>query len=141
MEDYSDTLSITLFNKDYENFRKYMYEGYSLLIRGQIAENTWKSTPELELKIKNIYLLSSVREELVKNIQIKLPVDIITESFIDEFAEHTLKRAGTTNLKVVLYDPAENIAVDMFSRSQHIALTDELIDFLTANHEIEFKLS
>ncbi len=140
MEDYSDTLSVTLFNKDYENFRKYMYEGYSLLIRGQISENTWKSAPELELKIKNIYLLSSVREELVKNIQIKLPVDIITESFVDEFTEHTVKRSGTTSLKVLIYDPGENISVDMFSRSQHIALTDELIDFLKTNHEIEFKL-
>ncbi len=35
---------------------------------------------------------------------------------------------------------SENISVDLFSRSQHIALADELIDFLSANQEIEFKL-
>lgn len=140
MEDYTDTFSITLFNKDYENFRKYMYEGYSLLIRGQIGENTWKKTPELELKIKSIHLLSSVRDELVKSIQIKLPVNMITDSFLEEFETHTLKHAGNTNLKILLYDPSENISVDLFSRSQHIELTDELLKFLSASHEIEFKL-
>ena len=85
LEDYSDTFSITLFNKDYENFRKYLYEGYSLLFKGTVGENTWKNKPELEFRIKSIYLLSSVREELVKNIQIKMPIDIITDRFIEGF--------------------------------------------------------
>ena len=140
VEDYTDTFTMTLFNKDYENFRKYLYEGYSLLIRGLIAENTWKSTPELELKIKNIYLLSSVREELVKNIQIKLPVDMITETFLEEFTKHTKKSTGNMNLKILVFDSSENISIDMFSRSQRLALSDELIDFLSSNREIEFKL-
>jgi DNA polymerase-3 subunit alpha len=140
VEDYTDTFSMTLFNKDYENFRKYLYEGYSLLIRGLIGENTWKSTPELELKIKNIYLLSSVREELVKNIQIKLPVDMITETFLEEFTKHTKKSTGNMNLKILVFDSSENIRIDMFSRSQRFALSDELIDFLSSNSEIEFKL-
>jgi DNA polymerase-3 subunit alpha len=61
IEDYSDTASITLFSKDYENFRKFLYEGYSLLIKGTVAENTWKNTPELEFRIKTIHMLSSVR--------------------------------------------------------------------------------
>jgi DNA polymerase-3 subunit alpha len=129
-----------LFNKDYENFRKYLYEGYSLLIKGMIAENTWKNTPELELKIRNIYLLSSVRDELVKSIQIKLPVDLITDAFMDEFARYTQKSGGNTNLRILVYDPAENVSVDMFSRSQRILLSDELVDFLSNNLEIEFKL-
>jgi DNA polymerase-3 subunit alpha len=140
IEDYSDTFSVTLFNKDYENFRKYLYDGYSLLIKGTITENTWKSTPELELKIKNIYMLSSVRDELVQNIQIKLPIDMITESFLEEFSVFTRKNGGNTNLKIQLVDPAENISVDLFSRSQRITLSDELIEFLSNIDVIEFKL-
>lgn len=140
LEDYTDTFSMILFNKDYENFRKFLYEGYTLLIKGMIAENTWKSTPELELKIKSIHLLSSVRDELVRNIQVKVAVDTITEEFLEEFAQHAQKSPGTTNLRVLVTDPAENISVDMFSRSQRIALTDELIHFLNQHHEIEFKL-
>jgi hypothetical protein len=65
---------------------------------------------------------------------------MITDSFLEEFETHTLKHAGNTNLKILLYDPSENISVDLFSRSQHIELTDELLKFLSASHEIEFKL-
>jgi DNA polymerase III subunit alpha len=140
LEDYSDTFSITLFNKDYENFRKYLYEGYSLLIKGTVAESTWKNQPELEFRIKSIYLLSSVREELVKNIQIRLPLDIITDSFLTEFNRYTAQPGGTTNLKILVFDPEENISIDMFRRSQRIVLNDELIAFLAHTAEIEFKL-
>ncbi|HLO59088.1 MAG TPA: DNA polymerase III subunit alpha [Bacteroidales bacterium] len=140
IEDYSDTSSITLFSKDYENFRKFLYEGYSLLIKGTVSENTWKSNPELEFRIKTIYMLSSARDELVKTIQIRLPVDIISEGLVDDLTKHTLKHTGSTNLKILVYDPAENISVDLFSRSHRISLDDELISYLEGNHEIEFKL-
>jgi DNA polymerase-3 subunit alpha len=140
IEDYTDTFSMTLFNKDYENFRKYMYDGYSLLIRGTITENSWKNAPELELRIKNIYLLSSVKDELVKSIQIRLPVEAIDEVFTDEFARCLQKNHGTTNLKIQVYDPADNIGIDMFCRTQRIGLSDEFMEFLTHKNEIEFKL-
>ncbi len=140
LEDYTDTFSITLFGKDYENFRKYMYDGYSLLLKGSVAENTWRSNPELEFRIKSIYMLSSVREELVKTLQIRLPITLVDEEFIDELSSFTQKSGGTTNLKVMVYDPVENIGVDFFCRTNRIALADELIDFLNKNEEIEYKL-
>lgn len=140
IEDYSGTFSMTLFGKDYENFRKYMYDNYSLLIRGTVTENTWRSNPELELRIKNVYMLSSVRDELVKTIQIRMPVDVVTDSFIEELATHTRQHPGNTNLKFLVYDPVEQITVDLFSRTCRINLADELIGFLTSYNEIEFKL-
>jgi len=140
IEDYSDTMSITLFNKDYENYRKFLYEGYSLLLKGTISENTWKSTPELEFRIKGIYMLSSARDELVKTIQIRLPIDRLTDNFINDFTQRTIKNSGNTNLKIMVYDPSENISIDFFSRSHRISLDDELIEFLSENKEIEFKL-
>jgi DNA polymerase III subunit alpha len=140
LEDYSDTYSITLFNKDYENFRKYLYEGYSLLIKGVISENTWKNQPELELKIKSIYLLSSVRDELVKNIQIKMPLDALTDHFLDSFSGYLQQAGNGANLKILVYDPVDNVSIDLFCRSQRIVLSDELIGFLTQTSEMEFKL-
>jgi DNA polymerase-3 subunit alpha len=140
LEDYSDTFTIALFSKDYENFRKYMYEGYSLLIKGVVSDNTWKSTPEAEFKIKSIWLLSSVREELVKNIQIRVPLDVLTEGFTEDLSTLARKAGGTANLKIQVYDPADNVSIGMFCRSQRIALTDELISFLAGSEEIEFKL-
>ena len=85
-------------------------------------------------------MLSSVREELVKTLQIKLPINQIDEEFIDELSTYTQKNGGTTNLKIMVFDPGENIGVDFFCRTHRIALGDELIDFLNKNEEIEYKL-
>lgn len=140
IEDYSDTFSLTLFGKDYENFRKYLYEGYSLLIKGTVGENTWRNNQELEFRIKTIHMLSSVREELVKTIQIRMPLDVVTEEFVQDLTRHTTNNSGSTNLKILVYDPVENVSVDLFSRSHRISLPDEFLTFLAENNEIDFKL-
>ncbi len=141
IEDYTDTYTITLFNTDYENFRKFLYEGYSLLIKGIIQQNTWKSTRELELKIRNMYLLSSVRDQLIQQIEIRLPIENISDKILNEIENIIMKEKGKTVLKFLIFDTAENVVVTMFSRFKKIALTDELIDYLTRNREIDFKLS
>jgi DNA polymerase-3 subunit alpha len=140
LEDYSDTYTLVLFGRDYENFRKYLYEGYSLLVKGLVTENSWKNSSELELRVKSMNLLSSVREELVQNIQIKVPLSAITESFLEEFTSFSSNGSGKANLKIVVFDEKENIGIDLFCRKRRIELTDELLGFLSANQEIEFKL-
>lgn len=140
IEDYTDSFTITLFNKDYENYRKYMYEGYSLLLNGVIQENTWKKPTEMEFKIKDIHMLSSVRDELIHSIQLRIPVDSLTEELIQNIEKFVQKQKGSTNMQIMVYDQAENISVEMFSRYKKIALTDDLMDYLTQNQELEFKL-
>ncbi|MBN1159198.1 MAG: DNA polymerase III subunit alpha [Bacteroidales bacterium] len=140
IEDYTDYYSFTLFNKDYENLRKFMYEGYSLLLKGVIQENTWKKPIELEFKIKEIFMLSSVREELIHNIQIKIPLDRLTEELVSEINEFISKEKGNTSMKVLVYDQSESVSVEMFSRYRKIALTDELLDYLTESGELEYRL-
>jgi DNA polymerase-3 subunit alpha len=140
LEDYTDTFSITFFGKDYENFRKFIYEGYSLLIKGSIQENSWKNSPELEFRVKNIYLLSNARDELIKNIQLRIPFDALSEALLEKLKYYTSNNKGNTSIKVVIYEPVENITVEMFSRSKRIELSDEFLEFLVQNPEIEFKL-
>ena len=85
-------------------------------------------------------MLSSVREELVKNIQIKMPLDAITDEFLQGFEGFVQQGGGSANLKILVYDPADNVSIDLFSRSQRIVLSDELISFLTQSSDMEFKL-
>lgn len=140
LEDYSDSFSITLFGKDYENFRKFMYEGYSLLIKGTVQENSWKNTPELEFRIKSMYVLSNAKDELIKNIQLRVPLNELSEELLRKLKDFTENGKGTTLLKIAVFDIEENISVDMFSRARKVQLTDEFFDFLTRNPALEFKL-
>ena len=39
-------------------------------------------------------MLSSARDELVKTIQIRMPVDVITDDFIEDFSQSDSKNSG-----------------------------------------------
>ncbi|NJK87581.1 MAG: hypothetical protein HC906_18015 [Bacteroidales bacterium] len=126
VEDYTDSYTIMMFGKDYENFRKYFYEGYSLLIKGNVTENNWKNN-ELEFKVKNISILNNAREEMVKNLLIKMPLSDLTEPFIDEIKRRT--KPGNVTLKFMISDAEDKLTLEMFSRSLRIDVSNELIDF------------
>jgi len=62
IEDYTDSHRLLIFGKDYEEFRKYMYEGYSLLIKGSVQRNAWKKDADIwEFKVKAMTLLNNAR--------------------------------------------------------------------------------
>ncbi len=139
IEDYTDTYTITLFGKDYETFRNYLYEGYPLLIRGKAVVNTWRKD-EMELKVKSILLLSTVRDELIKNILIKIPVVDLTDDVVYNLKKHA-EKPGNVSLRFKIFDPDEKMSVEMYSRSQRIELTNQFIEYLQNKANIEFCVS
>ena len=53
IEDYTDSYKLVIFGKEYEDFRKYMFEGYSLLVKGSVQRNTWKRDSDIwEFRVK-----------------------------------------------------------------------------------------
>ena len=139
LEDYSDSYTITMFGRDYETYRNYFYEGYSLLIKGIFTESTWKKG-ELEFRIKNIWLLSNVRDQLVKNLVIKIPLDNLSDDLLEEFKKRSAK-SGNVTMKFLVIDPIDKMSIEMYSRSSRIELSNQLIDFLQSSPELDFKVS
>ena len=139
VEDYTDSYSIVLFGKDYETFRNYFFEGYPLLMKGTVAENTWKNK-ELEFRIKSIQLLSNAKDELIHNLSIRIPLEEVNDDFIENIKKHTAK-PGKVLIKFTIHDMEEKMSIEMFSRSQRVELTNQLIDYLQQTPELEFKVS
>lgn len=141
IEDYSDSYRFMLFGKDYEEYRNYLYEGYSLLIKGTVQENPWKKdVRELEFKIKAITLLANVREELVKNLSLKMEASEITESIVEKIHEQATKSKGKAHLSFQIFDASENMKIEMFSRNTMVEVSNEFIDFLE-KHSIQYAVS
>ncbi len=139
LEDYTGSHSITLFGKDYETYRNYFFEGYPLLVSGTVIESTWKKG-ELEFRIKSVQLLSNARDELIRILSIQIPIEDLNDDIIDGIKKFTHK-PGNVSLKFMVYDPHEKMSVEMYSRSQRIELSNQLIDFLEETPELEFKVS
>ncbi len=142
IEDYTDSHQFMLFGKDYEEFRRFLYMGYSLLIKGSVQKNTWKrDTDEWEFKIKSISLLNNAREELVRNLTLQIFLDELNDELITGIKQYTNKNPGNTNVKFCIYDRADEILVDMFSRNTNVSITNEFIDYLDGCPEIQYKVS
>jgi DNA polymerase-3 subunit alpha len=141
IEDYSESFKFMLFGKDYEDFRNYMFEGYSLLLKCNVQENQWKKdVHELEVKIKSITMLANVRDELVKNLSVKLPLGELTDDLVEQIHNYTQNSKGKASLSFKIIDENDGMGIEMFSRNTMIQVTNEMLEFLDKN-EIDYQVN
>ncbi|MDR2885478.1 MAG: DNA polymerase III subunit alpha, partial [Rikenellaceae bacterium] len=139
VEDYSGSYTFTLFDKDYENFRRFMFADYFLLIRGKVQLKPYRESKELETKLTQMMQLNEARETLVKEMSISLNVNDLTEEFIDDLAEVVTETKGNILLRARVADPESEVSVGLSSRQRRVALGPPLIDFLETN-EVRYTL-
>jgi len=138
IEDYNTSYQFALFGKDYENFHKYIEHNHALLLTCKFDKRYRgtddKRPEEWELKIQSINYLAHVRDELVRNIHLSLSVEELTEPFIERLVNVATQNKGKVELFVKLVAPADQMAVELFSRSYRIALTPEVLEFLKSEN-------
>jgi DNA polymerase III subunit alpha len=114
--------------------------GYYLLIKGRVQKRKYKED-ELELKIKTINLLSSVKDELVKSVTLKIATENISIEMINELKDLVRENKGETELRFLFLDSDDKISLPMFSRTFRVRLNNELISYLDDHPGIEYKVN
>ena len=126
IEDYNGSHEFVLFSKDYENFRRFLFEGYYLLIKGKVAPRIYNPN-ELETRITSIMMLVEAQETLMKEVTVSVPVDELTEELVGRLSATAKENRGQVILRFKVYDPAAEVAVNLYSKSVKVALTGDLI--------------
>ena len=140
IQDYSDSFRIMMFDKDFIENSKFFTMGYYLLIRGRVQKRPYRDD-ELEFKVKTINLLSSVKDDLIKSVTLKIDPENISPGMIKELKELVLENKGETELKFLFIDMEDKISLPMFSRTLRIRLNNELISYLDDHPGIEYKVN
>jgi len=140
LQDYTDSFRFMLFDKEYLEFSKFFITGYYLLVKGKVQKRKFREE-ELEFHIKTINLLSSVKDELIRTVTVKLNPEYLNGEFIKELHEVIKENRGETELRFLIYDPDDKISLSMFSRSIRVRLNNELISFLDDFPGIEYKVN
>lgn len=140
LEDYRHSWEMTLFGKDYINFKNYFVKDCPLLIKGKVQPKFYRED-ELELKVKSISLLADAKEDLIRSISLDLPLMFINLETIEALNELADRNRGEITLKFRIIEKEENIAINLFSRSRKIQLSKEVLNFLKKNPEIEIRLN
>jgi len=135
LQDYTASFRIALFNSDYLTYQKYFVEGLSLLVKGKVQPSFYREG-QFEFKVKSIYLLAEAREELIKSVQLKIPVSDITPEFIEKL-DRVSSAKGKVNFKIHIFDPEEKFSVNLFSRKRTIKLSDKFLGFVNNEPRIE----
>ena len=145
LEDYTDTYQLGLWRNDFVEFKKYFIPGVALLIKSNAEEWATKDGRKgISLRIKSIHLLSEVRDELIKQVNLTIPVDTINEELIDNIGRfikksEKSKKAKLLHLKVV--DRDTNLNIDLFSRNQYVEISDDFFRFIDDNKNIDYNLN
>jgi len=137
LEDFSSSTEFRFFGQEYEKFQSYLREGAPLFIRGSIQRNYRN---ELEPKIKSINYLNNIREEMLRNISVTLPLNLITDEWVNELNIRTEASKGNVTLRFKIVDPETNQTVEMFSRKQKVNMSKEFVDYLESL-EVEIKFN
>lgn len=140
LQDYTDSFRFIIFDKDCVEFGKYLVNGYFLLVRGRVQKRKYKEN-ELEFRIKTINLLSSVRDDLIKSVTVKVKAPDVDNELIYQLAAMIKANPGETELKFLFIDPESKLSLPMFSRNIRIRLNNEFVAFLEDHPALEFKVN
>ena len=139
LEDYSGQHEFALFDKDYENFRKYLYTDYFLLIKGRVQPKFYKKD-EYEPKINAMMQLDEARETFVKELVLSLYVNDISQEMISELSGKLESCPGNTPLRVKIVDSRDGVMLGFFSRSIRVEVGRDLVDFLDS-YQINYSIA
>ena len=140
LQDYSDSFRFMLFDKDYIENSKYLTTGYYLLVHGKVQKRRYKED-ELEFSIKKINLLSSVKDELIKSITLKINPAFINDEMIKDLKEMIRENKGDTEVRFLFLDAEEKISLPMFSRTCRVRLNNSFISYLDDHPGIDYKVN
>lgn len=138
MEDYNGTHEFALFGKDYENFRKYLFNDYFLYVKARIQPRPYNDK-ELELKIISMVQLSEMRDTMLREVVLNIAVDDLTKDLVTSLSEKIKASKGDTQLKIKVYDPESQVRLMMFSKSNKINMTQDLVTYFDDN-DINYKI-
>jgi DNA polymerase-3 subunit alpha len=140
LEDFSGSGEIPLFGTGYIDYSKYGKQGIYLLFKATVQARQWRES-EVELKINSIQLLQDVKDDLIKNIRITLPVSKLDDQIINELSIFIKNNPGKAQLYFTVIDGERQVHLNLFSRSLRLRVTQDLIDFINEMEEMEFTIN
>jgi DNA polymerase-3 subunit alpha len=140
LQDYTDSFRFMVFDKEYIENSKYFNIGYYLLIKGKVQKRKYNEA-ELEFRIKSINLLSSIKDELIKSVTLRVRAGDLSHELISELLQFIRENPGGTELKFLIIDLDEKLTVPMFSRINKVRLNNSLISYLEDHPCLDFKVN
>lgn len=137
IEDYTDTYKLFLWRENYLKFKHFMQPNMFVAIRGRIELPPRRN--ELEFVISSIDLLQNLRETKATSLNVRVSTRSLTQPMISDLFKLFNEHEGKCALNFVVYDPLENIEVNMPARNLKVDPNNTLVKELK-QYDLEFEL-
>ena len=115
IEDFKGTIDMALFGEDYLKNKHFLVMGNFLYLTGRVEERY--NQPGLwEFRPKVFHLLSEIRNELSKEIELQVDATQLNAVIVDDIERIAREFHGKCLLKLVVYDTTEQIKVDLMAK-------------------------
>lgn len=125
IEDYTGSLEIALFGRDFVEYSRYFIPESFIYIKGKVM-GRWGKEDELEFKPQAIDLLSEMKEKRLREMKIKLDINSLDKSLVQEIQDVVLQNPGKFGLKIDVYDTQNQYDIALFSRTVRIEINKEI---------------
>ena len=132
IEDYFDSIQLTLFSEDYLKQRHLLAPGTYVYIKARV-EPRFDSPDQLNIRINSMCLLSEVFEKFAKSVTVSISLSDINSDFIARIRDLAKLHKGKCSLFFQITDEEEKIFVELPSRKLKI----EVKEFVIALEKLE----
>ena len=139
IEDFTGSGEIALFGKNYIDYSKYCKPGMYLLISARVERRTYGNA--LDVNIHSIRLLQDAKDNLIENVCITLPIHGLDEPTVNELSALIKSNPGQSLLYFKVVDSEYNVSQCFLSQNTRLNVTNNLIEFLRGNEDIDFKIN
>lgn len=140
IEDYHGSVELMLFGKDFVEYSKFMVSPLFVYVKAKVQER-YNQPGSLELKIQKIELLETVKENIFSSMKLKLDINAVNDELIANIESIFNLSQGKCSVEFFVEDVAENMSVKLFSKSQKIAVSTELMNELDKIGSLTYELN
>jgi len=139
VEDFETSVRMALFDKAYLQNRMLLEAGQFVYIKGVVKER-YNSPGQWELSPQTISLLSEVRERMMKELKLILPLNQLSDKMVEDLDQLIRQYPGACNLAVEVFDPEEKIQVALLSRKVKVEASSELFAKFDRLGNVQYKV-
>ena len=140
IEDFAGSGELPLWGEAWASWANFMSEGNAIFVNASVQPGKYNAN-RIEIKVNKVQFLVDVKDDLIKNITISLPLSSVSEDFVLTLNEMFDSNPGTADLYFHILDPEGKMNVKLHSRTKKITVNRQLIELIEGNDEMSYKIN
>ena len=129
IEDFTGQLEFALFGRSYAEMAHLVTPGSLVLLSGKFQPR-YNDPEQFEFRVEKVNLLSEYEGKVVKGVSLKLPLNELTASAIEQIEKLAAKHPGQASLNFKLFAEGEPVQLSMSSQKYRIDVNPDFLEEL-----------